>query len=389
MADLRFGVDRFIRRGASARPQRLGLVTNDAARLSADASVMSRVALKEAGFRLVRLFSPEHGIAAKEADGAAVRDGVDRATGQPIISLYGEHMRPTSESLAGLDAMVFDVPDVGARFYTYLWTLSHVIDACADAGLPLIVLDRPNPLGGDHDVSEGPLLDLECCASFLGRLDIPIRHGVTVGEFARLWKTEQRSDAQIEVVPVEGWRRGNMWPATGLLFIPTSPAMPSFMSALLYPGMCLFEATNLSVGRGTDLPFQVVGAPRLHPEAVIEQAGDLPGVTLEVCEFTPKVPPHEGDPCRGIRVRVRDAVRVRPVAMGLRLLQALIHQDRLEWSRYPTAANPTGEDHFARLIGRRGIRERLEAGQFDDAAIKEITRAPGWSERVERVRLYQ
>lgn len=372
---------------------RLGLVTNDAARPALDSRLKSRVALQRAGFKLVRLFSPEHGLGEDAADGAAVADGFDRLTGLPIVSLYGEKMRPPRETLADLDAVVFDIPDIGARFYTYIWTLSYALEACAEAGVPLVVLDRPNPLGGDLTVAEGPILDAAKFGSFVGRAAIPIRHSLTAGELARLWNVEWKLGANLQIVPCSGWTRAMHWPETGLPFVQTSPAIASYESALLYPGLCLFEATNLSVGRGTNFAFQIAGAPWLDAAQLVERFNSrrLPGVIAEAHRFKPSLPPHAREPCEGVRLRVTDRKRLQPVAAGLHLLAAVIqnHPGKFCWSKYPTAANPTGEGHFERLVGRAGIREALEVNPADsDARVNEWTAAPGWQERVRDVLLY-
>lgn len=392
---IRFGADELLRTPERfGRTARLGLVTNDAARLAADASLRTRVALQRAGLPLARLFSPEHGLAARAPDGAAVGDALDAHTGLPVVSLYGEQMRPPAAALAGLAAVLFDVPDVGARFYTYIWTLSHVLDVCAEAGVPLLVLDRPNPLGGELARCEGPLLDEARCASFLGRAALPVRHGLTAGEFARLWQRERQPGAALEVVPARGWRRTALWPELRLPWVPPSPAMTSFDAALLYPGLCLFEATNLSAGRGTRWPFQVIGAPWLDAGRLAERlrAHSLPGVSVQPLRFTPAQAPHAGLSCEGVRLRVENVAAVRPVALGLRLLAEVValRQPQFAWARYPTAANPTGAGHFERLVGRPGLREKLEAGaeRLDDARLQEWTAAPGWAARAEPCLLY-
>lgn len=362
---IRFGVDRVVGDPAllpSAR--RVGLVTNDAARLAGDSSRHSRTSLRDAGIALVRLFSPEHGLDAVGEDGAPMRDGTDLLTGLPVVSLYGERFAPPDEALADLDLLLFDVPDVGARFYTYVWTLSHVMESCARVGTPLIILDRPNPLGGDLEVAEGPMLDEEHCASFLGRWSIPVRHSLTLGELARHWAATRLPSLRLDVVPCEGWTRATTWPALALPWVATSPAMPTFASALLYPGMCLFEGTTLSVGRGTDAPFQGIAAPWLDPARLIDAVGKSlhdAGVRLVPGEVTPAQPPYRGEACGQLRVAVDDAARLRPVTLALTLLAAAFRAfpGECAWAPYPTAANPTGGDHFMRLIGRRAIAQRL------------------------------
>ena len=383
---LLFGVDQLLVTPGLLRGS-IGLVTNDAARTALDARVRSRVALRDAGFNVVRLFSPEHGLGADAADGALVRDGFDPLTGLPVISLYGDKLRPPRASLADLDAVVFDIPDIGARFYTYIWTLSHVLEACAEAGLPLVVLDRPNPLGGDLAAAEGPILDVARYGSFVGRAAIPIRHSLTTGELAGLWNAEWRLGAKLQVVPCSGWTRAMHWPDTGLPFVQTSPAITSYAATLTYPGVCLFEATSLSVGRGTPFSFQAVGAPWLDAMRVAQAFNrfQLPGVWAEAVTMIPSLPPHANVPCAAVQLRVTEPRAFRPVSAGLHLLAAVMarHPRDFCWTAYPTAANPGGEGHFERLVGQAGIRETLE-GNLPSLAgrIAAWTAAPGWRERV-------
>jgi uncharacterized protein YbbC (DUF1343 family) len=392
---IRFGVDRLVADpsllGASAR---VGLVTNDAARLAGDATQHSRTALIAAGVPMVRLFGPEHGISAAAADGTAVADGTDPLTGLPVVSLYGETMRASAESLRDLEAVLFDIPDVGARFYTYTWTLFHMMAACAEIGVPLVVLDRPNPLGGDLSRAEGPVLDVATCRSFVGEDAIPLRHQLTLGELARLWRRERFTDATLRVITCDGWTRGTRWPYTGLPWVPTSPAIPSLESAQLYPGLCLFEATNLSVGRGTDAPFQQVGAPWLDVGAVLSDlARRVPkGAEFGEVEFVPNAGPYAGETCRGVRVTVTSSDVLRPVALGLLLMAAIAstHRLRFQWAKYPTAANPSGDGHFERLIGTREIRGVFDRAphSIDADMVRTWTAIGDWAERVTPVLLY-
>ncbi len=390
---VRFGADALVASPSLlGSTRRVGLVTNDAARLAHDPTQHTRRALQLAGVPLVRLFSPEHGLAATAADGAAVADGMDALTGCPVVSLYGERLRPEASSLEDLSCVLFDVPDVGARFYTYTWTLYHMLAACADAGVPLVVLDRPNPLGGDVGMAEGPLLD-PVCRSFVGEDRIPIRHQATLGELARLWQRERFPAAILTVIPCTGWSRTMRWPETGCPWIPTSPSMPSYASAVWYPGICLFEGTNLSVGRGTDAPFQQLGAPWLSADAVCETLATVPldGVTLEPITFTPTLPPYDGVRCHGIRLH-GDPATVRPVAVALQLLTAvrIAHPASWAWARYPTAANPSGEGHLDRLVGRQEIAPAIltASGPLDPHQIAQWTAVGDWGERLAAVALY-
>lgn len=389
-----FGVDRLI-----ADPSllggvaRVGLVTNDAARLATDAGRHARAALIAAGIPIVRLFGPEHGLTATADDGAAVANGTDPLTRLPVVSLYGERLQPEVESLSDLDAVLFDVPDVGARFYTYTWTLYHLMASCAHTGTRVIVLDRPNPLGGDLQSAAGPVLDL-ACRSFLGEDAIPIRHQLTLGELARLWRRDHFPKVQLDVISCEGWTRAMRWPETLLPWVATSPAMPSFQSAQLYAGTCLFEATNLSVGRGTDAPFQQVGAPWLDVNAVLaDLARRVPkGVEFAEVAFVPATGPYAGEECRGIRITVTWAGALRPVALGLLLMAAVAssHRLRFQWARYPTAANPSGEGHFERLVGRRDIRRVFDKTpqDIDAEQVRAWTEVGNWVERVGPILVY-
>lgn len=392
MNRVRFGIDQWLAVPRSVA-RRFGLVTNDAARTARDVALRSRVALQQAGFRLVRLFAPEHGLGAMAADGTAIADGFDAVTGLPVVSLYGERMKPSRASFADLDAVLFDVPDIGARFYTYIWTLWHVLKACAEFGVPLLVLDRPNPLSGDLRVAEGPLLDTEKCSSFLGLASIPIRHSLTVGELAGLWNKEEQLGVNLQVIRCAGWQRGQHWPETNLPFVPTSPAIPVYESALLYPGFCLMEATNVSIGRGTNSPFQIVGAPWMNAEKLMGELNSLrlPGVLASPVDFVPEEKPCRGMHCQGVRLRVTDSRSFRPVKTGLHLLASLIRTHRAEfrWASYPTAANPTGIHHFERLIGQAGIRELLERNPSDLARrLEQVTSVDDWLKRVESTLLY-
>ena len=386
-AKVQFGVDRVIANvPAALRRGRVGMVTGNVA-TTAVGGHSSRVALREAGVNLTKLFGPEHGLAGTAADGAKVADDVDPMTGLPVVSLYGKSLRPTRESLADLDAIVYDIPDVGARFYTYIWTLSHVMEAAAEAGKPLYVLDRPNPIGGELEAAEGPMLDEANCSSFVGRWDIPIRYSLTIGELAQLWNAERQIRCELHVIGCFGWRREMHWPDTGLAFTKMSPAMSSYETALFYPGTCLIEGTKLSEGRGTDAPFRMIGAPWVDAHALAEalDARELPGLHVKPAEFVPEGRKYAGEICHGVRLRVSrpaHAKSLRPVAIGLRLIAELmrLHPKQFEWLPYPTAANEKGHQHFDRLIGRMDVRPMLDRGE--ERVAEWTAAAPGWVDRV-------
>jgi uncharacterized protein YbbC (DUF1343 family)/CubicO group peptidase (beta-lactamase class C family) len=271
--------------------------------------------------KLAAIFSPEHGLSGDA--NTEVPHGRDPATGLPVWSLYGTTRRPTGSMLRGIDLVVFDIQDVGVRYYTYLTTLVYVMEEAARARIPLIVLDRPNPITGR--VIEGPLMDRDL-ASFTAPHSIPVRTGMTIGEFARMVAAERKIQISLSVVPLEGWERGRWYDETGLPWINPSPNIRSVTQALLYSGIGLLEATNLSVGRGTERPFEVIGAPWLDPHRMSQDlnALRLPGVTFEPVVFTPNSGDrYVGVPCGGVRVVVTDREAVRPVTVGLAIAQTL------------------------------------------------------------------
>lgn len=373
---VRFGVDQVVGGRERLPAGRIGMLTNDAARLSDRPDVASRSALLDAGVNITRLFSPEHGLGAIAADGSHVSDGRDPLTGLDVTSLYGDRLAPTPAQLEGIDAVIVDLPDAGARFYTYVWTMTHMLDACAAAGIPVVVLDRPNPIGGEISDAEGPLLD-DAYRSLLGRASFPIRHSLTVGEIARVWQRERASSLELRVVRCANWRRDMHWVDTGLMFVPMSPALSSYESALCYPGICLFEATNVDVGRGTDRPFRRLSAAWLDAERVVDACAGherLRGLSLEA----------DGT---AVRLEITDRRALRPVRAGVTLLEAIrrLHREDFRWATYPTVANPSGEGHFERLSGTRALRAHIDA---DERIPDSMFDVGDWEERTRDTLLY-
>jgi uncharacterized protein YbbC (DUF1343 family)/CubicO group peptidase (beta-lactamase class C family) len=308
--------------------RRVGLITNHTGRDLARVSTAERLANAE-GVTLVALFSPEHGAAGR-LDQEHVPDDRDPATGLPVKSLYGATRRPTQEMLAGIDTLVFDIQDIGCRFYTYISTLLEAMKAAAEHGVAVVVLDRPNPLGGI--AMAGPLVDAGS-ESFVGCHSIPVRHGMTVGELALLFRAELGLDLDLKVVPCEGWRRADAFDATGLEWVNPSPNMRSLAEAFLYPGVGLLEMTNLSVGRGTDTPFEVVGAPWIDGRRLAEAlaARRIPGVAFVPIEFHPEASKFAGEACRGVNVAITDRDTFEPVRVGLEIAAALRRMHPDEW----------------------------------------------------------
>lgn len=325
-------------------------------------------ALRAAGVKLTALYGPEHGLAGAAADGAAVGHAVHLRTGLPIFSLYGATREPTPEMLADVDVVLFDMQDVGVRFYTYLSTLWHLLRGAANAGKAVWVLDRPNPLNGL--IMEGPLVT-PGFESFVGAIPVPIRHGMTMGELAQWMAGECASafaggtaaDAALTVIPMQGWGREQWFDETGLPWVITSPAMPHLSTVTVYPGMCFLEGTNVSAGRGTALPFEICGAPWLDGYALAQRlnALELPGVRFRSHSFVPTADKHGGALCGGVQVHVTDREALRPVTVGLHVLvtlQAMAPQDfaflRSSWEGRP--------GHLDLLTGSSQVREALGAG---------------------------
>ncbi|OGK99256.1 MAG: hypothetical protein A3E31_07940 [Candidatus Rokubacteria bacterium RIFCSPHIGHO2_12_FULL_73_22] len=314
------GLDRLVAQNfAPLAGQTVGLVTNQT---GVDARGRRAIDLLAAAprVRLKTIFTPEHGLGGTAT--ADVPHGRDAATGVPVWSLYGPTRRPTPEMLRGLTRLVFDVQDVGARYYTYLTTLVYVLEEAARARIPVLVLDRPNPITGA--VVEGPLLERDL-VSFTGPHELPVRTGLTIGEFAQMAAAERMIPVSLSVVPLGGWQRRLWYDETGLPWVNPSPNIRSVTQALLYAGVGLLEGTNVSVGRGTDTPFEVVGAPWVEPEglAAALEARRLPGVRFEPAWFTPSEDRYAHVPCGGVRLVVTDRDALRPVTVALALAREL------------------------------------------------------------------
>jgi uncharacterized protein YbbC (DUF1343 family) len=350
---VRFGIDRFLDETYITRSARIGLVTNDGACTAA--YVPTRQKLLNNGYKLVKLFSPEHGLQAVGSDGHPMEDGCDPLTGISVRSLYGKQLKPCLEDLKDIDIVLVDLPDVGCRCYTYLWTITYVMEACAETGKSLVVLDRPNPISGIMNLAEGPGITDESCASFIGRWDIPLRHSCTFGELSRLWKATRLQNLDLSVVAADGWSREMFYHDWASSFVPTSPAIANAEACLLYPGLCLSEATNLSEGRGTPIAFRVLGAPWLRAYEVIEQFNllQLPGVLARATSFVTEIGKYRGMNCHGVMLHVIGMRDIRSVLTAFMLIKLIrdMHQDNFIWATYPTAVNPTGEKHLDKLSG--------------------------------------
>ncbi|MBV9989123.1 MAG: DUF1343 domain-containing protein [Chitinophagaceae bacterium] len=351
-----FGIDRLLQQEPSWKKSRLALVTNRAA--TTRKLVPSRQAIQEAGFNLVKLFSPEHGLDLQGADGHLVKDGIDPLTRLPVVSLYGEKFAPTEKDLNDTDLVLFDIPDIGCRFYTYLWTLSHLLEACAAQGKKLIVLDRPNPVSGKLDLAEGPMLD-EKLGSFIGRWPIPLRHSTTLGELAGYFNHTRSLGCELEIIKCANWEREMFQPDWEMTFVAPSPAICHYQSMLLYPALGLLEATNISEGRGTEHSFQLAGAPWIDGAAIAGILNDmgLDEVLASPIQFTPRDPNGKycNQLCGGVKLQVKEPEYFKPVSYGLMLIYLVrqLYPQQFEWSPYPTLVNPDGKQHLDKLLGVR------------------------------------
>jgi uncharacterized protein YbbC (DUF1343 family) len=309
------------------RGKRVGLITNPTA-LTRDGRHAIDLLFNAPDVKLVALFGPEHGLRGGIDGGEHIADSRDPKTGLPVFSLYGRTERPTAAMLRGIDVLLFDMQDIGARPYTYVWTMTFAMEAAARAGIPFVVLDRPNPI---TSVAEGPLMQYEMRSRgplITGAYPVPLRHGMTAGELARYVNAEYHLGTRLSVVPVDGWAGDQWFDETGLPWVNPSPNIRSLDAALSFSGLVMLETTNLSVGRGTDAPFSYVGAPYLNGPELLRRvrAYNLPGVEFEVASFTPRGRDwmqFPGRLCHGVRLRVTDRKAYRPVLTALVFLSEI------------------------------------------------------------------
>ncbi len=363
---MKTGLERLLDdRCRSLRERRVGLLVHPASVASGlrHAAPLLREAL---GDDLRVLFGPQHGLRGETQDNMIEWEGfTDPVTGLPARSLYGEHRKPTAAMLADIDVLVIDLQDVGARYYTFIWTMRLCLEACAEHGKAVMVLDRPNPLGGQ--VMEGRLPD-PGYESFVGLAPLPMRHGMTMGELAAMWN--HRIGAALEVVPMQGWLRSMAFDATGLPWVMPSPNMPTLETAWVYPGGCLLEGTNLSEGRGTTRPFEILGAPWVDPRELVRRLDDfdLPGCVLRPLSFQPTFHKFAGEVCGGVQVHVTDRAVFRPVRTYLAVLMAVggLWPDAFAW-REPPYEYETRKLPIDILAGGPWLREAVAAGSGPDA----------------------
>lgn len=341
--------------------KRVGLVTNHTG-LAADGTTSVEVFHKTKSCRLAAIFSPEHGLSGKLDD--KFNSGVDEATSLPVYSLYGDTRRPTPDMLRDIDVLVFDIQDIGARFYTYITTMAYCMEEAAKAKIPIFVLDRPNPVGGAR--VEGPMLDPDK-TSFVGYMPLPVRHGMTLGELARYFNEENNIGAQLHVIPMRGWSRTDYFWDTGQLWVDPSPNMRDMKAAILYPGVCLLEQTNVSVGRGTARPFELIGAPWIEPRRLARElrAYEIEGLEAVPVYFTPDAGKHRGIRCGGVSLTITDVEKLNSAKIGLSLV-SILH--RLYKNEFQV-------DRVLDLLGNAEVLKRLKAGEMPEKALKADHRA--------------
>lgn len=344
------------------KDQRIGLITNHT---GLDRLGRSNVQLmqKSSNVDLVALFSPEHGIGGN-FDTSVISDSIDKSSGLAVHSLYGSARRPSAEQLADVDALVFDIQDIGTRFYTYVSTMGLAMQAASEHNKKFYVLDRPNPIGG-VEVS-GAMLD-DDQRSFVTFHNIAVRHGMTVGELALMFKEELGLDLELHIVPIEGWNREQFFDETGLSWINPSPNMRSLMAALLYPGVGLLETTNLSVGRGTGKPFEMIGAPWMDGRSVAKELGQLrmPGVSFIATTFTPSASKFVNENCQGVQICVTDRSRMDVNQLGLALAKTLVKLHPQDWKSEEYIRLLGNEKYFQAIRDRTSIEDILTSQKID------------------------
>nr|WP_289217180.1 DUF1343 domain-containing protein [Halobacillus campisalis] len=337
----------------------VGLITNPTG-VDKDLNSIVDILDEDPDVDLTALYGPEHGVRGSAQAGEYVEYYIDEQTDLPVYSLYGETRKPTPEMLEDVDVLLFDIQDVGTRFYTYIYTMAYAMEAAEENDIPFIVLDRPNPLSGDK--VEGPVLEEEY-KSFVGNYEIPLRHGMTVGELAKLFNEEFEIGADLTVVEMNKWKRDMYYDDTPLDFVAPSPNMPTTETALVYPGAALIEGTNVSEGRGTTQPFELIGAPFINSTELAAELNNLqlPGVTFRAASFTPSFSKHQGQLSNGVEIHVTHKESYQPVETGLHLVKTIhdMYPEDFEFR----AENAAGISFFDNLIGNGWVREAIENGE--------------------------
>lgn len=342
--------------------KKVGLITNPT---GIDSKLTSIVDLlhDDPDIHLTALFGPEHGVRGDAQAGASVEYYIDEKTGLPVYSLYGKTKKPTPEMLKDVEVLVFDIQDVGTRYYTYIYTMAYAMEAAKENDIPFIVLDRPNPQGGES--VDGPVLEPEF-SSFVGLYPIPLKHGLTVGELATLFNKEFKIGADLKVIKMKGWKRDMDYDDTGLPFVLPSPNMPTVSTTFVYPATGLIEGTNVSEGRGTTKPFELIGAPYINSDELAGKlnALRLPGVKFRAASFTPTFSKHAGKLSHGVEIYITDREQFKAVPTGLHIIKTI--QDL-----YPGDFEFLAANNFNLLIGNGWIMSRIKEGSTVNEILKE------------------
>ncbi len=371
---IKTGLDNISSVDALLKDARVGLMTNPT---GVDANMRSAIDIINEKYKLGALLACEHGVRGACPAGERVSTFVDKKTGVTVYSCFGESTHLSEEMLDAFDVMVYDIQDVGARFYTFIYSLSDAMQDCAKAGKPVVVLDRPNPLGAL--TTQGTLLD-ERLSSFVGRFEMPTRYALTPGEFALWAKAHMGLKLELRISPLEGWTRGMYYDETGLKFVPPSPNISTLHAAFVYPGTCIFEGSNVSEGRGTALPFELIGAPFIDGEKLARRMNELslPGFFFREAYFTPSCSKHTGQLCAGVQIYLTDRAKANAPEMGLYLMDSVreISGGACELSGF-----------IDRLLGTDDYRlGRLDAKELIE---REKAKVAAWQERSKAFYLYK
>ncbi len=339
--------------------KKVGLITNPT---GIDSKLTSIVDLlhNDPDIELTALFGPEHGVRGDAQAGSYVESYIDEKTGLPVYSLYGQTKKPTPKMLENVEVLVFDIQDVGTRYYTYIYTMAYAMEAAKENNIPIVVLDRPNPQGGLS--VDGPVLEPEA-ASFVGLYPIPTKHGMTVGELASFFNEEFEIEADLTVVKMKGWKRSMDYDDTGLPFVLPSPNMPTVSTTFVYPATGLVEGTNLSEGRGTTKPFELIGAPFINSTDLAAELNSLslPGVKFRAASFTPTFSKHAGKLSHGVEVYVTDREEFEAIPTGLQIIKT-VHD------MYPNDFQFLSNNFFDKLIGNTWVKPMI----LDGASVTDI-----------------
>jgi uncharacterized protein YbbC (DUF1343 family) len=357
---MKLGLDVFLENHIHLfKGKRIGLVTNLTG-VNRDLVPTIDLFHDHPDIRLTALYGPEHGIRGDAKEGEEVASSTDPYTGLPVFSLYGPTKKPTPEMLEPVDVIVFDLQDIGSRYYTYIYTMAYVMEACGEQGMPFVVLDRPNPIGGT--AIEGNLLESEL-KSFVGLFPIPNRHGLTIGELALLYQHEFGISCDVTVIPMEDWTREMYFDRTGLFWVPPSPNSTGLDMSILYPGTCLIEGTNLSEGRGTTRPFEFVGAPFIEGYRLAKTFNQLgiPGILARPISFVPTYQKYMNVRCEGVQLHVVDRRKIHSLQAGLALLETIAELYPKDFAFREAASN--GNRFFDLLAGTKQLRNKVLNGE--------------------------